>query len=219
MSQFTRTRVRCEVYPNKVGEAFKSRFTAGNPKIYKGGGCDFEIALLNDDGTLFDVSNVTEISILVRDGTSLATLMAKTSAQINQTLTIDDWNNGIGAHAVVSFTGAEASIAAAVNHKITVHGVTSDAGADPDVFGTSVLEVIDAGITGITNPVIDPATGVTFETLTNLLAGYVTFLLPPGKTLTYQSDDGKVKRIEGVANSNPTGDPAGERIDKLEFEN
>lgn len=211
--------MRCAVFPAKVGELFQSIFTGSNPKIFKGAGVDFEIALFDLDGSLFDVSNVASMSVLVKPYGSpgSAAEMSKLTAAINAGLTLTDWNNGVGAHAIVSFTGTEANIAAG-NHDITVHGVTSDNAVDADVFGRSVLQVIDAGITSNTVAPLNPADGVTFDQLTALLANYVTFgKNPDGKMVTLWSDNGRVGRTLGAADSSPTDpSPTLQRVDDAE---
>lgn len=212
MSQFVKTRVRCPLEPAKVGEQFKT-LTGSTPKIFKGAGCEFEFALF--DGTsLFDVANVASFTVSVRalNGGSVAMLKTVARPDINTTLNNGQWTNGTSQHVVVPFLGTETAIAAGT-WDITVSGFTDDNVVDPDVFAISKLEVIDAGIVGLTAPVIDPSVGVTLEVLNGLLAGFVPYRVPPGKLITFSDDTDVWRRTLGVildAQGNPV------KLDSLE---
>lgn len=212
MSQFVKTRVRCPLEPAKVGEQFKT-LTGSTPKIFKGAGCEFELALFDGSG-LFDVANVASFTVSVRalNGGSVAMLKTVARPDINTTLNIGQWNNGTDQHVVVPFLGTETAIAAGT-WDITVSGFTDDNVVDPDVFAISKLEVIDAGIVGLVAPVIDPNVGVTLQALQGLLAGYVPFVVPKGKLITFQDDGATWRRTMGLildAQGNPV------RVDSLE---
>jgi hypothetical protein len=212
MAQYVKTRVRVPLYPSKVGENFINLFAGSTPKIHMGAGADFEIAIFNSADELFDVSNITDISVLVRPTNSNTTEILKTvdSAAINSALSLESWRSGVQAHVTIPLLGTETAIAAGT-HRITIWGHTNDAAVDPDVFGTSVLEVLDSGITAVTNPAVTPNYLTAAQTQA-LLGSYVPYVMPAGKTLTFMSRDGLFKRILGVQ----TNDGAASRQDDLE---
>ena len=190
MPQHAKTRVRCQIFPSKVGENFNNFFSGGTPKIYKGAGVDFEIVLFNSDGVLFDVANVLDFTLLVKPSGNPAgaTEILKTVAPSGN-INISQWNDGTGQHGIIPLLGSDTAIAAGT-HDITIWGHTNDDGADPDIFGMSKLEVIDRGITAITNPAIT-ANYPTLEQLNIALAGVVRFNgNPPGAKIRLESPNG-----------------------------
>lgn len=200
MGQFVKTRIRCPIYPSRVNQQFTNIFTGTTPKIYKGAGVDFELSIFDTDTTLFDVSNITDVTLMVKplgNPTAAAEILKTVSVGIRN-VSLDEWDNGQLAQVTVSLLGTDTQIAAGT-HDLTIWGHTNDAGSDPDVFGTSKIEVIDAGISSVTNPTLTP-TYLTEDQIRALLAGYVTYVMPLGKTLTFQSEDGLYNRILGIGN-------------------
>lgn len=211
MSQFVRTRIRCAVIPSAPGVSFVQVNTGQSPQVYKSAGFELELGFFDVDGTtLLDVSNIVSVSALVKTlgNPGSAPLVLKTVNQVNAALTIDQWNNGTAQHALVVFSAADASIAAAT-YALTIYGATADNALDADVFGTSTLNVIDAGISNVVNPPAGPSPGVDLATLQALLANYVQKIMQPGDTLTIVSQDNHTKRILGIGND-------ATRIDDLE---
>jgi hypothetical protein len=207
MATFVVRRQRCEVNPS-TDAMFVNKFTGTSPRIYKGAGCRFEIAFFNTATELFDVSNIVDVTLMVKpvNNPGAAAEILKTVSVIVP-VDINAWNNGTGQHVTIDLLGSETNIAAGT-HDLTIWGHTQDASIDPDVFGVSRVEIVDAGIAGVTNPTLTPQYA-TIDQVSAILAGYAQRVLPPGATLTFQSPDGLNKRVIGVANG-PT------RIDELE---
>lgn len=201
--QFVKTRIRCPIYPSKVGEPFLNLFTNTTPKIYKGAGVDFEIALFDSVGVLFDVGNVTDFTLMVKPVNTPggATEILKTVAPSGN-ISLDNWTNGSAQHVSISLLGSETQIAAGT-HDLTIWGHTSDAGSDPDVFGQATLEVIDRGITAITNPAVS-ATYLTEDQIRALIAGFVRFAGNPDKATIKLDNGGKSILIGCDELGNPT---------------
>lgn len=201
--QFVRTRIRCPIFPSQVGVPFNNLFTNGNPKIYKGAGVDFEIALFDSKDVLFDIGNVSEFTLMVKPAGNPAgaTEILKTIAPSGN-ISLDNWNNGSAQHVSISLLGSETQIAAGT-HDLTLWGHTSDAGSDPDVFGQATLEVIDRGITVITNPAVS-ATYLTEDQIRALVAGFVRFGGNPDKATIKLDNGGKSILIGCDELGNPT---------------
>jgi len=197
MSQFARSRIRCEVFPGK-SDPFVMVNTNQSPEICKGAGVDFEFAFFDVMGELLDVSNIANVTLLVYpSGTPSTTEILKTTTSI-QNISQEAWDAGTGAHVTITLLATETAIAAG-NHEITLYGHTTDDTLDADCFGFSKLLVVDRGITAVTNPTLTPSYG-TLEQIQSMLNGYVPYVMPPGKKLTFTSDDSTKKRIMGVAN-------------------
>lgn len=188
MGQFVRTRIRCALYPSKVGESFLNVFTNAAPKIYKGGGVDFEIGIFDSANVLFDVANIVDLTLLVQPVGRASNYILKTVAPSGN-ISLADWQSGIAQHGVISLLGSETSIAVGT-HELTIWGHTNDAGSDPDIFGTSRIEVLDAGITVVTQPAVVP-NYPTNDQLGAALAGVVRFNgNPPGAKIQLRSPSG-----------------------------
>lgn len=218
MSQFVRTRIRCEIYPAKVGEPFKVVVVGDTPKIYKGTGIQFEFGFF--DGTvLFDVSNMASVTVSAKpkgNPTAVPSMLKTVAApNINTGLELVQWQSGVSQHVIVPFTAIETSIDATTDYDITVSGFTTDDVADADVFGTSLLKVIDAGITNLTNPPAGGSPAASIADIKGLLAGYLKRLLDPGDTITLQTATGK-RRILGAADD-PNDANAVIRVDDIEL--
>lgn len=188
MGQFVRTRIRCALYPSKVGENFTNVFSNGTPRIYKGAGVDFEFAIFDSAGVLFDIGNIIDFTLLVQPAGRASNYVLKTATPSGN-INVSDWNAGTAQHGVISLLGSDTSIALGT-HELTIWGRTSDAGTDPDVFGTSKIEVLDAGITVVTQPAIVPNYPTT-DQLAAALAGVVKFAgNPPGAKIQLTSASG-----------------------------
>lgn len=197
--QFAKTRIRCPIYPSKFPDYFQNIFTNGTPKIAKGAGVDFEIALFDSPGVLFDVGNVVDFTLLIQPAGRASNLVLKTAAPSGN-IDVSAWTAGTGQHAVISLLGAETSIAVGI-HELTIWGHTNDAGSDPDVFGVSKIEVVDAGITVITQPAIVP-NYPTNDQLGAALAGVVRFNgNPPGAKIALLSPSGLKTVLYGADNA------------------
>jgi hypothetical protein len=218
MSQFVRTRIRCAIYPAKVGESFIVVAVGGTPKIYKGTGVQFEFAFFDGDA-LFDVSNMASVTVSVKQKghPEAVPSMLKTIAapNINTGLELTQWQSGAGQHVIVPFTALETSIDATTDYDITVSGFTNDDLVDADVYGTSTLKLIDAGITNLTNPPAGGSPAASIDDIKGLLAGYVKRLLDKGDTITFQTANGK-RRILGAADD-PADPNAVIRVDDIEL--
>lgn len=198
MGQFVRTRLRCPLYPSRVGENFKNVFTGETPKIIKGAGVDFEIAIFDNNAALFDVANVADLTLLVQNAARDTNYILKTVAPSGN-ISLENWTAGLAQHGIISLLGAETSIAAG-SYKITIWGHTTDAGSDPDVFGTSDLTVLDAGITVVTNPPV-VASYPTDAQLAAALAGVVRFNgNPAGSKIVLTSPNGLKSAYYGADN-------------------
>lgn len=203
--QFAKTRIRCPIYPSKVGENFFNLFSNTTPKIYKGAGVDFELALFDSPGNLFDIGNVVDFTLMVKPVNTPggAAEILKTVAPAGN-ISQANWEAGTAQHVSISLLGSETAIAAGT-HDLTIWGHTSDAGSDPDVFGTTKIEVLDAGITAVTNPTVTP-TYLTEDQIRQLIAGFVRFNgNPAGSKIQLPSDNGQRYILIGCDdNGNPT---------------
>jgi hypothetical protein len=126
--------------------------------------------------------------------------MLKTTAAIVNVASMDTWNAGVEQHAVVVFSGVETNVAAGP-YDLTLYGLTTDDGLDTDVFGTSQLQIIDAGLTNTVAPPVGTSPGVTAEQLAGLLNQYVKAVMNPGQTLTFTSPNGHIRRTLGVGDN------------------
>jgi hypothetical protein len=209
MAQFVRTRVRCAVFPAKVSIPFQSQEGA-TPKIFKGAGCEFELCFFVDASTLFDVGNISSLTLMAKAAgqPGSAPVMSKTTVAIVNIAEIGTWQDGTEQHVVIVFSAIETNVAAGM-YDLTLYGLTTDDGIDTDVFGTSKLEIIDAGLTNTVAAPVGPAPAVTTDQLAGVLKQFVKKVMDPGDTLTARSKNGRVARIWGVLDDET-------RVDDLE---
>lgn len=210
MAQFIRTRIRCVLYVGKVGAPFMTEDKGETPKIFKGAGAEFELLLAVDKDNPFDVSNISSLTVMAKAAgqPTTAPVMLKTSAALTNIASIDTWKAGSEQHVVVVFSGVETNIAQGL-YDLTVYGVTSDDGLDTDVFGTSTLQIIDAGLNNTVAPPVGASPAVTLEQVQAMLEDYVTVVRRAGVPDIYVSPDGTKRRIVGI-------DDNAVRIDSIE---
>lgn len=185
---------RVAIYPDKIGQNFLTQ-TGGEPRLFLGAGVDFEIGFFRLDDTLLDISNITDLTLHLKPKghPSEAPVALKTisAAAMNPAMTLAQWADGSSAHAVISLLGSETAIPAG-DYDVTISGHTLDDALDLDVFGVSVVRVLDAGISNLAAPPLGDDPAVTLAQLEALLANFVRFgKNPAGKTLTLVSPNGQ----------------------------
>lgn len=124
--------------------------TAGTPEFFCGTDVQFAFAVLRDD-VLQDISELATVTLEVkrRDARVAPAYMSKTisAGELTVGLTQAAWDEGTGAHGVISFTAAETSLDLAGGDEATYHLVLSaTTGTGQKVtLGISVLRIIEDG--------------------------------------------------------------------------
>ncbi len=135
--------------------------TAATPSFWRGNDLQFEIAVFNNR-ILQSVANLASLTVEIRarasDGgppdPSTAPLMAATvqAASLDDTLTNQNWDEGSGAHAQVSFTAAESNIVAG-DHWLLVQALTTDSPARRLTLTAGLIRVLEDGGGLVSEPV------------------------------------------------------------------
>ena len=207
---FTKPLIRCQVFPSKTGETFKAR-TGSTPVAFRATGVRFTFTFFDEDSSILDVANVASVTLHAKtlNTPGDAPIILKTITSLNTTLTAEQYALGVD-HAVIDFTAAEMSaFAAAGKFDLTLSGTTTDDVLDADVFGVSLLEIKDAGISNLITPSVGSSPAVTLEQLAGILGSYAKRLGEAGDTITLVSPDGLTQRILGIGND-------GSRIDSVQ---
>ena len=196
MARFVENRFRCAIDPGKKSSPFKDVLNNSNTLVgFKDAAMALEFALFNG-ASLYDITNILSVSLLVTDGDGNAVIAVKTllGAQLNPALTLDEnnvkrWTNYEDGdeHGIFEFTQDEMAVAAGT-YEVTVFGVTEKGRA---VFGISKLRIIDRHIT---NFIAAPPPGVQYATVADL-AGLNAQSVKlgqnlPGKSFTLVNADG-----------------------------
>lgn len=198
MSQFVRNRIRCEL---KVSEAAYTKFTSlisgASPKSVKGAGCQWELALYNDDDTLFDISNLASVTLQITNSTGTVQVTktvtptpSATAGSLNAGLTEAQWTEGSAQHVLVIFSDSEMAFAAGSTYLVTVSGVTSDDNTDTDCLGRADFELVEAYINAGAAATTPGKTPVYAEDLAGILAGVLRRINGPGVTGKFTSPNG-----------------------------
>jgi len=189
MSQFTETVISCILTPKDVRKPFVAS-TNQNPAGWKATDMAFRFLMMDDKNPAepYDMTNATQVFVQVKakDSPASAPLMLKslTAAEINDAVTVAEWNAGTGQHVYVSFTYAETALTPG-DYDLTVWGYTTDGRV---VYGTSTFTIRDAGIDNTV--AVAPAIPTWEEVMNAKIAGCVKYgLNPAGATLILQSQN------------------------------
>jgi len=207
MSNFARTILRAKVYPYRVGEQWKLA-TGRTPILYRGAGVDFWFSFWESSSQLLNVSNVSDVALLVKEKNDTTWYVLGSTTDIDPSLTESDWDAGSKAHAVLTILGADLTLAAGT-YDATIRAHTTDDPVDVDVFGISTIEIRDVGVTSTPASPPPGETAATLEDLQAMMSGYLKTPLKPGQTIAYVSPDGQWRRIVGI-------DDNGQPIDYIE---
>jgi hypothetical protein len=146
---FKKRIVRMAVDITAYGGSLADATTQALPSFYYGVGCQIQLMFFvgtPSQGVVADLSLVTAIKLLIADSALGASQYIDKTAVITTTNpTVEDWNAGTDQHATVDFVGAELQLPMGTNTDkafwLTIHGFTSDAASDPDVFCSGAIRM------------------------------------------------------------------------------
>jgi hypothetical protein len=195
--QFNQVTIRCELFPDRIGEKFVTIATGSTPKGYKGAQMRFEVALFRSeriddaqDAVLYDIGNVSGLPRLrVRATNASGNVILDSDSGgcevvKDESLSLETWRDGSKQHFAFSFPEADTGIAVGTHHVVV-------SGADGDVFGISTFEVIDPGTAAAASPAPGDETYFTKVEVNSKLAGLAKRIGAAGESLALTSADGK----------------------------
>lgn len=144
-------------------DAFTDLLTGRSPVIWRAADLQFELGLF-DDAALYDLTDVDQITIEVKAADDLQgpALLRVTAdyADLNRSLTMEDWTAGTDAHATIPATATDTALdldqQPSKAFHLVVSALTTDDPAKTLILGTSVLTVTESGAGG-TNNAPEPA--------------------------------------------------------------
>lgn len=152
--QLTRKIIRLPIHTDKAS-AVQDVLTNRSPSLWRGNDCSFQIGL-HRNRTLLDIANIDQVTVTVKadDDRTGPALMTKTVAyaDLNRTLTAEQWAAGTAAHAEVAFTKEETRLALNGEQSRTfwlvVHGLTTDTPSRELTFGAGAFVITEDGVGG-----------------------------------------------------------------------
>ncbi len=220
MSQ-ANTIVRAKLITDKIsvnGDGFVIASQAEGYNLFNGVGFRLQCALFEPDGTtLRSPSNISSITHVVRRSTN-SYMLQVLAAPLGgfPDITAEQWNDGTGQHFEFDFSDVDTALTPAEDYSAVIFGNTSDPLAAVDFCCKRPLTFLDSGIPSVFTAAADAAAFYAAQVaiIQNMLAAYAKKVMGPGETITFQSDDGLVKRILGVTNDAAMG---AQRFDNLEI--
>lgn len=202
MATLVRKRLRCEIYPSDCPEKkFVALRTGSAPKAAKAGGLEWELALFNDDATLFDISNIASLTVQITNSAGVVSAtktITRASGRLNAGLTLEQWQAGTHQHALVIFSGADMNFAAG-SYIVSVYGFTDDDVGDNDPFGIADFALVEMFLNAGAAAAQAGKTVVYAEDLQGILAGVIRVDNPDGVTITLRK--GAHSRTLGIDDS------------------
>jgi hypothetical protein len=159
MIAFGRQRIRLEIDVTKSEDA-RDAMTSATPRIWRGTDVQFELCACWGDprslgGDVLDVSNISSLTLEVKDGRNGATVMAKTVSTFAQT-TKEDWIAGTAQHATIPFLNTETApdlgSSDSKGYYLVVSVVTNDNPVRQITWGRSTLTIEEDGHGTVTTP-------------------------------------------------------------------
>lgn len=192
MTTLVRKRLRCEIWPSDCPDKkFVALRTGSPPKAAKAGGCEWELALFNDDDSLFDISNIASLTVQITSsaGAVQATkTITRAGGQLNAGLTLEQWNAGTHQHALIIFSGADMNFAAGTSYLVSVYGFTDDDVGDNDPFGIADFHLVEMYLNAGAAAATVGKTPVYAEDLQGIMAGVIRTDNPDGVTITLRKN-------------------------------
>ncbi len=152
MATITRQRIRFAGDTAKL-DGPRDKLRTAMPAFWRGNDLQFEIAVFEND-VLQNVSNLTQITLEIRamgsDGAppdpSVAALMSKSvnAVDLNNSLTLTQWNDGSAQHALLVFTDQESNIPAGENW-LVLWATTDDAPGRTITLAAGHIKVLEDG--------------------------------------------------------------------------
>jgi len=105
-----RIRMKCDA-AKRTSDYMKDVFTSATPELWRGVDCQIEIGLFLNDVLVDDLSNVSTITLEIKDAATRETLLlTKTVDEWDAGVDTAGWNDGSRQHAVFALSGAETNI-------------------------------------------------------------------------------------------------------------
>lgn len=152
MATITRQRIRFAGDTAKL-DGPRDKLRIAMPAFWRGNDLQFEIAVFEND-VLQDVSNLTQITLEIRamgsggepPDPSVAALMSKSvnAVDLNNSLTLTQWNDGSAQHALLVFTDQESNIPAGENW-LVLWATTNDAPGHTITLAAGHIKVLEDG--------------------------------------------------------------------------
>jgi hypothetical protein len=199
--QFEKVVIRCKLFPKQVGKPFATLDTGLKPKMWIGSQVEFQFGLFNRDATLdeeaelYDISNIAGLpQIRIRTANAAGSILLDHTAagaviEKDPSLTLDTWNDGSKQHFKMYFPETATGITAG-NQYIVIYG------PDSDVFGTSIIEVIDPGTGAAASPAPAAEGYYTKNEVRALFEDFMRKIGRPGETRALTTADGRYRIIE-----------------------
>ena len=138
----------------------RDKLRTAMPVFWRGNDLQFEVAVFEND-LLQDISNLTQLTLEIKalgsdgvppDPTATA-LMSKSvdAVDMNNSLTLTQWNDGSTQHAIISFTGQESNIAAGENW-LVLWATTNDVPGRIITLAAGRIKVLEDGAGLSTTP-------------------------------------------------------------------
>jgi hypothetical protein len=147
MSQITRRRIRLALdIAKKTSERFTDVRHSGTPELWKGNDVQFELGLFDAAVISADISNIASLTLTVRQTSAAGTVLMTKTLSAGDLTACDQaaWTAATGYHALVSFTGQEANIAAG-DHWLVVDITTNDSPGRSVTLGVTTIKIVDDG--------------------------------------------------------------------------
>lgn len=207
-----RNRLRCELTVSKAPhEKFFNKLAGEAPKSGRASLVDWELLLLNDDATLFDISALSSLTLQITTAVgavqvtkTITSVASASNGQLNAGCSQTQWDELTHQHALVLFTDTEMTFEAGSTYLVTVSGVI---GGRHTLLGRADFELVQAYINAGAATVTPGKTPIYAEDLAGILAGYLKVVNDKGVTLTLKSPDELRRRTLGIDNDgNPIDD-------------
>jgi hypothetical protein len=199
--QFEKVVIRCKLFPKQVGKPFATLDTGLKPKMWIGSQVEFQFGLFNRDATLdeeaelYDISNIAGLpQIRIRTANAAGAILLDHTAvgaviEKDESLDLDTWADGSKQHFRMYFPESATGITAGTQY-IVIYG------PDGDVFGTSIIEVIDPGTGAAASPAPAAEGYYTKSEVRGILEDFMRLVGGPGQTRALTSADGRWRVVE-----------------------
>jgi hypothetical protein len=146
MSLITRRRIRLKIdIAKRTSDRIDDVNTTSTPELWKGNDVQFELGFYFGNSIITDISNIASLTLNIRETDASGDLLATKTISSFTDITDADWIAGTAQHAVVTFTGAEANIAAG-DHWLAIAITTTDDPGRSVTLGASLIKITEDGI-------------------------------------------------------------------------
>lgn len=208
MPIFNQPIIRCALFPDDVraNNNFITQATGATPGMYSGEQVEFQFALFkakasgDNPAVLYDISNFSgNPKMRIRSASASGTILLDETVsgcviEKDPSLDVASWNDGSKWHFRFYFPETATGITAGDTHYIVVYG------PDGDVFGRSVIYVVDPG-TGLgSSPTPGDAAYYTKNDVNGILGDFARKIGRPNETFALTTQDGKFRIIAQAVN-------------------